>query len=63
MIRISTLTNWMRRLGMPNSASGLNQAWISGALPCTACGNDVHTAALEDYGISGADLFYPGLAP
>ena len=22
--------------------------------------NDVHTAALEDYGISGADLFYPG---
>jgi hypothetical protein len=25
--------------------------------------NDVHTAALEDYGISDADLFYPGLAP
>jgi hypothetical protein len=25
--------------------------------------NDVHTAALEDYGISGVDLFYPGLAP
>ena len=25
--------------------------------------NDVHTAALEDYGIRGADLFYPGLAP
>jgi hypothetical protein len=25
--------------------------------------NDVHTAALEDYGISGADLFYPELAP
>jgi hypothetical protein len=25
--------------------------------------NDVHTAALEDYSISGADLFYPGLAP
>jgi hypothetical protein len=25
--------------------------------------NDVHTAALEDYGISGADLFYPGVAP
>jgi hypothetical protein len=25
--------------------------------------NDVHTAALEDYGISGADLFYPGLTP
>jgi hypothetical protein len=24
--------------------------------------NDVHTAALEDYRISGADLFYPGLA-
>jgi hypothetical protein len=24
--------------------------------------NDVHTAALEDFGISGADLFYPGLA-
>ena len=24
--------------------------------------NDVHTAALEDYGISGADLYYPGLA-
>ena len=24
--------------------------------------NDVHTAALEDYGIRGADLFYPGLA-
>ena len=23
--------------------------------------NDVHTAALEDYGISGAELFYPGL--
>jgi hypothetical protein len=25
--------------------------------------NDVHTAALEDYGISGADLFYPGTGP
>lgn len=25
--------------------------------------NNVHTAALEDYGISGADLFYRGLAP
>src|SRR5579863_8383077 len=25
--------------------------------------NDVHTSALEDYGISGADLFYPGMAP
>ena len=25
--------------------------------------DDVHTAALEDYGISGADLFHPGLAP
>ena len=25
--------------------------------------NSVHTAALEDYGISGADLFFPGLAP
>jgi hypothetical protein len=25
--------------------------------------NDVHTAALEDYKISGADLFYPGVAP
>jgi hypothetical protein len=25
--------------------------------------NDVHTAALEDYGISGADLFHPGLEP
>jgi len=25
--------------------------------------NDVHTAALEDYGISDANLFYPGLAP
>jgi hypothetical protein len=25
--------------------------------------NDVHTAALEDYGVRGADLFYPGLAP
>ncbi len=25
--------------------------------------NDVHTAALEDYGISGADLFYPGVGP
>jgi hypothetical protein len=25
--------------------------------------NDVHTAALEDYGISDADLFNPGLAP
>jgi hypothetical protein len=25
--------------------------------------NDVHTAALEDYGISDADLFHPGLAP
>lgn len=25
--------------------------------------NDVHTAALEDYGVCGADLFYPGLAP
>lgn len=24
--------------------------------------NDAHTAALEDYGVSGADLFYPGLA-
>jgi hypothetical protein len=25
--------------------------------------NHVHTAALEDYGISGADLFYPEVAP
>jgi hypothetical protein len=25
--------------------------------------NDVHTAALEDYGIRGADLYYPGLEP
>ena len=25
--------------------------------------NDVHTATLEDYRISDADLFYPGLAP
>jgi uncharacterized protein len=25
--------------------------------------NDVHTAALEDYGISDADLFHPRLAP
>ena len=25
--------------------------------------NNVHTAALEDYGISGADLFYPGTGP
>jgi hypothetical protein len=25
--------------------------------------NNVHTASLEDYGVSGADLFYPGLAP
>ena len=25
--------------------------------------DDVHTAALEDKGISGADLFHPGLAP
>jgi uncharacterized protein len=25
--------------------------------------NDVHTAALEDYRISGADLFHPELAP
>jgi hypothetical protein len=25
--------------------------------------NDVHTAALEDYGISGADLFHPEFAP
>jgi hypothetical protein len=25
--------------------------------------NDVHTAALEDYGLSGADLFYTELAP
>ena len=25
--------------------------------------NDVHTAALEDYGVRGADLFYPGLEP
>ena len=24
--------------------------------------NDVHTAALEDYGVRGAELFYPGLA-
>ncbi len=24
--------------------------------------NDVHTAALEDYGVRGSDLFYPGLA-
>jgi hypothetical protein len=23
--------------------------------------NNVHTASLEDYGISDADLFYPGL--
>jgi hypothetical protein len=25
--------------------------------------NNVHTAALEDYGIPGADLFYPEVAP
>jgi hypothetical protein len=25
--------------------------------------NNVHTAALEDYRISGADLFYPGTGP
>ena len=25
--------------------------------------NDVHTAALEDYGVSGADLFYPKVRP
>jgi len=25
--------------------------------------NNVHTAALEDYGISGADLSYPGTGP
>lgn len=25
--------------------------------------NDVHTATLEDYGISDSDLFHPGLAP
>ena len=25
--------------------------------------NDVHTAALEDYGVSGADLFYPAVRP
>lgn len=25
--------------------------------------NNVHTASLEDYGVSGADLFFPGLAP
>jgi hypothetical protein len=25
--------------------------------------DDVHTAALEDYGISATDLFYPGPAP
>ncbi len=25
--------------------------------------NDVHTAALEDYGIWGRDIVYPGLAP
>ncbi len=25
--------------------------------------NNVHTAALEDYGISGSDLFYQGIAP
>jgi hypothetical protein len=25
--------------------------------------NDVHTAALEDYGVSGADLFYPEVRP
>ena len=25
--------------------------------------NDVHTAALEDFGISDADLFHPLLAP
>ena len=25
--------------------------------------NNVHTASLEDYGVSGGDLFYPGLAP
>jgi hypothetical protein len=24
--------------------------------------NDVHTAALEDYRVRRADLFYPGLA-
>jgi hypothetical protein len=25
--------------------------------------NSVHIAVLEDYGISGADLFYPGTGP
>ena len=25
--------------------------------------NNVHTASLEEYGVSGADLFHPGLAP
>jgi hypothetical protein len=25
--------------------------------------NNVHSAALEDYGVSGAELFHPGLAP
>lgn len=25
--------------------------------------NNVHTAALEDYRISGAGLFYPGTGP
>ena len=34
-----------------------------GSPPMYDVWNDVHTAALEDYGISGADLFYPGLAP
>jgi hypothetical protein len=34
-----------------------------GSPPMYDVWNDVHTAALEDYRISGADLFHPGLAP
>ena len=42
---------------------GPESAWTSGDLTMYDVWNDVHTDALEDYGISGVDLFYPGLAP
>jgi hypothetical protein len=38
----------------------LNWGQIPTQAVVTNVWNDVHTAALEDYGISGADLFYPG---
>ena len=48
---------------MLNSALGPDHGVDLGGPAMYEVWNDVHTAALEDHGISGADLFHPGLAP